>query len=62
MLETNGHMVKSQNIATTTDNGQAELSTCHTNLELQHRLNDLNPDLLSPKQALEMLYELKQLV
>ena len=42
--------------------GQAELFLPPVNPELQKRLEALSPDELSPKQALDLMYELKKLL
>ena len=43
-------------------NSQTELFLSPVNTELQKRLDTLCPDELSPKQALDLIYELKMLL
>jgi DNA mismatch repair protein MutS len=60
LLEAGGNGVISPEIKT--QPSQTELFLPPVNPELQKRLNNLRPDELSPKQALDLIYELKTLL
>ena len=60
LLEAGSNAVISPKV--TLSNSQTELFLPPINNELQKRLDKLRPDELSPKQALDLIYELKTLL
>ena len=62
LLEAGSSGVISPSVNAVSQPSQAELFLPPVNPELQKRLESLSPDELSPKQALDLVYELKKLL
>ncbi len=64
ILEAGGHtlVTAKETQEVTLEPSQNELLLTNVNYAIQERLDNLNPDELSPKQALDLIYELKRLL